>query len=226
MNRVASVIKMHSKDKWSWFIIPWLVMLSSFFINLIISLFLNEPIYSGGIASIYIYMFVAGIITLAQTFQFALGLGVSRKDYYMGTSAMVVLTSIFSALMLFLLGRMEVWTEAWGTGLHFFHVPYLSDGPLINQFMVSLVILLFMHFFGILISAAYRRIGRNGLFIVSGILLIVSTVLGFLATYLNWYPAIFKWMIQQSAVDYTLWMLPFIAVFALMSYLLLRRSTV
>lgn len=226
MNRVSGVIKMHCKDKWSWFIIPWLVMLSSFFINLIISLFLDETMYTGGIASIYIYMFVAGIITLAQTFQFALGLGVSRKDYYMGTSAMVVLTSIFSALVLFLLNRTEVWTEAWGTGLHFFHVPYLSDGPLINQFIIPFLILLFMHYSGILISAVYRRTGRNGLFIASGIFLIVSTVLGFLATYLDWYPAIFDWMINQRAIDYTLWMLPFTAVFALVSYLLLRRATV
>lgn len=226
MNRVAGVIKMHSKDMWSWFIIPWMVMLSSFFINLIISLFVDKPIYTGGISSIYIYMFVAGIVTLAQTFHFALGLGVSRKDYYIGTSAMVVLTSIFSAFVLFLLSRTEVWTEAWGTGLHFFHVPYLSDGPLINQFIVPLLILLFMHYSGILISAAYRRMGKNGLFIASGILLAVSSVLGVLATYLNWYPAIFAWIIRQSAVDYTLWMLPFTAVFALASYLLLRRATV
>ena len=226
MNRVAGVIKMHSKDKWSWFIIHWLIMLSSFFINLIISFFVDEPLYTGGIASIYIYMFVAGIITPAQTFQFALGLGVSRKDYYIGTSAMVVLTSILSALVLFLLSLMEVWTESWGSGLHFFHVPYLNDGPLINQFIVPLLILLFMHYSGIFISAAYRRTGKNGLFIASGILLIVFTVLGFLATYLDWYPAIFDWMINQRAIDYTLWMLLFTAVFALVSYLLLRRATV
>ncbi|WP_054955889.1 hypothetical protein [Paenibacillus dakarensis] len=226
MNRISSVIKMHSKDKWSWFIIPWLVMLSSFFINFAISAFVDTPIYTGGVSSIYIYMFVAGIITLAQTFPFALGIGVSRTDYYIGTSTMVLLTSIGSALVLFLLSLTEVWTGSWGTGLHFFHLPYYSDGPLINQFLVPLVILLLMHFTGVLISALYRRTGKNGLFLISGILLIAFTVLGFLITYLNWFDPIYKWIVRQTAVDYTLWMLPFIVVFASASYLLLRKATV
>jgi hypothetical protein len=219
-------MKMHSRDKWSWFIIPWLVMLSSFIVNLIISLFIKDPIYTGGIASIYIYMFVAGTIMLAQTFPFALGMSVSRTDYYLGTSAMIILTSVGSAGLLFLLGLTEGWTNAWGSHLHFFNLPYLSEGPLINQFTVPLVILLFMHYSGIVISAVYRRTGLNGMFIASGILLLVFTVLGFLATYLNWYPAIFDWMVKQSAVDYTLWMLPIIVIFAVVSYLLLRRATI
>ncbi|MDF2653097.1 MAG: hypothetical protein K0Q73_8902 [Paenibacillus sp.] len=226
MNRVASVMKMHGRDKWTWYIIPWVVLMSSFIINLVISFFVDEPVVTGGIASIFIYMFVAGIITPAQTFPFALGMSVSRKDYYLGTSAMIVLASVLSAVMLFLLGLAEGWTGAWGSELHYFDLPYLSDGPLINRFTVPLVILLFMHYLGILIAATHKRTGRNGMFIASGILLLVFTFLGFLANYLNWYPAIFGWMVEQSAVDYTLWMLPLIVIFALASYLLLRRATV
>jgi H+/Cl- antiporter ClcA len=92
--------------------------------------------------------------------------------------------------------------------------------------MVPLVLLLFMHYCGILTAATHKRTGRNGMFIASGILLLVFTFLGFLASYLNWYPAIFGWMVKQSAVDYTLWMLPFLLLFAVASYLLLRRATV
>lgn len=226
MNRVASVMKMHGRDKWSWFFIPWMVTLSSFIINLIISYFIDEPVVTGGIASLFIYMFVAGIMTPAQTFPFAIGMSVSRTDYYLGTSAMIALTSIGFAVVLFVLGLAEGWTGAWGSDLHFFTVPYLSDGPLINRFMVPLILLLFMHYCGILIAATYKRTGRNGMFISSGILLLAFTFLGFLASYLNWYPAIFGWMVKQSAVDYTLWMLPFLLLFAVASYMLLRRATV
>lgn len=226
MNRVASVVKMHSRDKWSWFFTPWLVMLSSFIVNLFISLLVDEPIRTGGIASIFIYMFVAGIVTLAQTFPFALGLSVSRKDYYLGTAAMIIITSIGSAAVLLLLALIENWTGAWGSGLYFFNVPYLSDGPLINQFTIPLVILLFMHFWGMMIAATHKRIGKNGMFIISAILLFIFTILGFLARQLNWYSTIFDWMGKQTAVDYSLWMLPFIVIFAGVTYLLLRRSTV
>jgi hypothetical protein len=217
---------MHSRDKWSWFIIPWLIMLSSFIINLAISYFVDEPFKTGGLASIFIYMFVAGIVTLVQTFPFALGMSVRRTDYFLGTSAMIILASFGSAVLLFLLGLTEGWTNDWGSGLSFFNVPYLSDGPFINQFTVPFVILLFMHYLGMMIAAAYKRTGRNGLFIISGILLLVFTILGFMASYLNWYPSIFDWMGKQSAVDYTLWMLPLIVTFAVVSYLLLRRATI
>lgn len=226
MNSVASVIKMHVKDKWTWFIIPWMVLLSSFIVNIVISLLTDAPIYSGGIASIYIYMFVSGIIVMAQTFPFALGMSVRRTDYFLGTSAMIILTSAGSALLLFLLGLTESWTDAWGSGLHFFQLPYLTEGPLINQFLFAFGILLFMYYSGVVISALHKCTGRNGLFIASGILLIVVTVLGFLASYLDWYSAIFKWIIEQSAMEYTLWTLPFTFIFAAAAYLLLRRATV
>ncbi|MFC7681225.1 hypothetical protein [Paenibacillus sp. GCM10028914] len=226
MNRIPSVLKMHIRDKWSWFIIPWLVVLPSFFINLLISFFLNEPLVTGGLASIYIYMFVAGIVILAQTFPFALSMSVSRKDYFVGTSVMIILTNIGFACLLFLFGLIEGWTNAWGSDLHFFHLPYLSDGPLINQFWIPLIILLFFHYLGLMIAATHKRTGRNGLFMIYGILLVVFTIIGFLATYFNWYPSIFEWIIQQSAADYALWMLPFIIVFAGVTYLLLRRATI
>lgn len=226
MNRVTSVLKMHSRDKWSWFIIPSLVVLPSFFINLIISVFLDEPLITGGIASIYIYMLAAGIIILTQTFPFALSMSVSRKDYFVGTSIMIILTNIGFASLLFLLGLTEGWLNSWGSDLHFFHLPYLSDGPLINQFWIPLVILLFFHYLGLLIAATHKRTGRNGLFMIYGILLIVFTITGFLATYLNWYPSIFRWIVQQTAADYALWLLPFTVLFAGVAYLLLRRATI
>ncbi|WP_028608409.1 hypothetical protein [Paenibacillus harenae] len=226
MNRVSSVVKMHSRDKWSWFIVPWLVMLSSFVINFIISYFVDEPLITGGLSSIFIYMFVAGIITLAQTFPFALGMSVSRTDYFLGTSSMVLLTSAGSSLLLLLIGLTEGWTNDWGSGLVFFQLPYLSEGPLVNQFTVYLIIFLFMHYSGILIGVVHKRTGKNGMFLISGILLAAFTLLGFLADYLNWYPAIFDWIVKQSAMDYALWMLPFIVIFAAASYLLLRRATI
>ena len=38
MNRVANIIAMHSKDKMSWFFLPWIVVGCSFSINVIIAI--------------------------------------------------------------------------------------------------------------------------------------------------------------------------------------------
>ncbi|OMF37044.1 hypothetical protein BK133_07495 [Paenibacillus sp. FSL H8-0548] len=226
MNKIASVIKMHRTDKWTWLLIPWMIMLSSFTVNFTISFFVDEPMITGGLSSIFIYVFITGIIILAQTFPFALGMSVSRTDYFWGTSVMILLSSIVSAALLLLLRLIETWTNAWGSDLHFFKLPYLSDGPLLIQFFVQLILLLFMYYFGFLIASTYRRTGRIGLFLIAGILLVLFTVLSFMANYLNWYPAIFDWMVNQSALDYALWMLPLVLLFSASSYLLLRRATI
>src|SRR5579864_123028 len=105
MNRMANVIIMHSRDKFSWFLLPWIVVGSSFVINLFIAALVggNTAIYTGGLSSIYIFTLVAGAISVAGTFPFALGFGVRRRDYVLGALTLAVLVSAAWAILLVLL---------------------------------------------------------------------------------------------------------------------------
>ena len=160
MNRVAGVMKIHTKDKWSLYLISSIVLGSSFIVNLITAMVTGgkEPIYTGGVASIYVYMFVAGIIVLAQMFPFALGLSVRRTDFYLGTAFMIGVINAVTALVLLLFAFIEQKTEGWGVNLHFFHLPYLNDGTIIEQFVIFFIILLHMSFLGFLIASVYQRL--------------------------------------------------------------------
>lgn len=226
MSRTVAILKMHTRDKWMWFFIPWAIMLSSFAINLVLSFFIADPLYTGGVASIYIYMMVAGIISISQTFPYAIGMNLRRKDFYAGTSLMAVLVSVVTAVLLFAFARLERGIGAWGTGLHFFDLPYLNAGPMINQLWIPLAILLFVYFLGFAISSIYRRMGRIGMMLFSGGVVIAAGIVSFMSTYFGWWPNVFSWMSDQTAVDYALYTLPFTALFALISYWLLRRATV
>ncbi|QYR21405.1 hypothetical protein KZ483_27680 [Paenibacillus sp. sptzw28] len=225
MNRAAGVLQMHLRDKWMWFYIPSIILMSSFLVNLIIGSLTEEPIYTGGLFSILIYMLVAGILTLTQTFPFALGLSVRRKDFYIGTASMIVLASAATAILLLILSLIEKWTDAWSTELHFFNLPYLSDGSAPQNLFIFFILLLHAYYLGFAISSVHRRFGRLGMYVFSIGSFLIFTIAGYSITFLGWWDNIWIWVADQNAFGLALWLIPPVAVYALTSYLLLRKAT-
>ena len=260
MNRIASVMVMHSRDRMTWFLGPWIVLGAAFVICLFIALSIDllwgdaTPVYTGALASVYIVMLVEGIGTVIGTFPFAVGFGTRRKDYLLGTLAWSVAFCAAWAILLGLLSLIEgALINNWGVGLHFFHLPFFSDGSLLRQFCwsyyhdmycaqsnpnyfsggsslqqfwVSFVLLLFMYLLGLLLGSIYQRFGRAGEYIFFGIAFLLLSVFLLVSTYWNWWKAIFGWLAQQSAATLGLWLVPLLAFFALVSYALLRKATV
>jgi hypothetical protein len=227
MNHMTGILKMYYKDKWFWLFMPWIILLSSFLVNLVIACFMQEPMYTGGLVSIFIYMFVIGIIILVQTFPFALGLSIRRTDYFFGTSLMAVITSAGFSLLLFLLSIVETkLTPGWGVQLHYFHMPYLNDGTVLEQLWIYFVIMLHMFYWGFVISSIFRRFGRSGLFIFAAVMFIVYSVAGLLMTYYHWWGDLFNWFVSHTAFEIALWSMPLTVLYALLSFWMLRKSTV
>lgn len=228
MNQVMGVMKMHVNEKWGWFFIPWMILFFSFFVNLSIGYFIGDktPIYTGGLASIYCYMLVLGILSLSQMFQFALGLSVRRKDFYLGTAGVFIVVSAGIAIILFILSVLEKVSGSWGVNLHFFHLPYLNDGSAIEQIVINFVLMLNMLFLGFGISSIFQRFGRIGLLTFFGALFLVITLSSFLSTYYEWWGDIFHWFVHHTSFELTLWSIPMVIVYMIGSYLLIRKATV
>ena len=261
MNRIASVTVMHSRDRVTWFVIPASVLGAGFAIVLLIALSIDllwgwgtTPVYTGALAVFYFVMLIGGTATVSRMFPFAVGFGTRRRDYLLGTLAWGVAVCAAWAILLGLLSLIEANViKNWGVGLHFFHLPFFSDGsPLrqfcwsyyhdmscaqsdpnylsgglpLGQFWVSFVLLLFLYLLGLVLGSIYQRFGRAGEYIFSGIAFLLLSVFLLANTYWNWWGAIFGWLAQQSAATLGLWLLPLMACFALVSYALLRKATV
>ena len=229
MNRIANVLRLHLKGWHFWFLVPWSIVLSSFVINLIIAAFFGgkTAIYTGGLSSIYIYMLILGGIVVRDTFSFALGFSVRRRDYYLGTLVMIVGVSAVSAVLIWLLSIVEnSLIPGWGLNLHFFHLPYLNDGSLAEQFWIYFVVMLCMFLLGLMPGAVFQRYRSYGLYGLTAVVLLPATVLGFAATRWSWWGTIFGWFAQQSAFDLATWMVPIIAACVLSSYVFLRKAAV
>lgn len=228
MTGISKVLNIHLRDKFSAFLLPLIILGISFIINLIIALILDTPVFSGGVSSLYVYLFVAGIIGTAQTFTFSLGFSIRRKDYYWGTLVYHVGVGLIFAVMLILLSLIEGdWLGGWRTDLYFFHLPYLSDGGVLTQLFINFVLTQLMLSFGFAIASLFRRFGRNGLYAAFLLLIVVITVFSFLMTYYNMWSKIIDWLSKDvpSALQIAWALVPVIVVMWLMSYLWIRRAT-
>jgi hypothetical protein len=228
MDLTINVIKIHVRNRLMWFLLPWAIVLSSFAINAIIGFLLggNVTIYTGGLASIYLFMLVLGYMTLNDSFPFALGFSVRRTDYFLGTLVMVIGVGVISAILLTLLSLVEVLTGNWGISLHFFHLPYVADGPFIAQFWVYFVAMIHFYMLGFVQASIYQRFGRAGLITFYLIVALLASIVTLLCAYYDWWPAIFLWFVQYSAFELASWIVLPTVVYMLASYLLLRKATI
>lgn len=225
MNRISVVMKMYAKDKPTWFIVPWGILSLIFVVNWIISSLIIQPLYTGGLSYFLIYFMVVGITSLVFTFPFALSFSIRRKDYFLGTIAMIVSVSAISAIILTLLALIEKSLHGWGNDLHFFALPYLSDGSYLEQLWIYFASLLHLFFLGSVIAGIYLRFGGKGEYVFFTILLLISTVLSFLATQYGWWLTILNWFKDHTAFEVATWMGAVGIIYALATYLLLRKAT-
>ncbi|SFF41473.1 hypothetical protein SAMN04487969_13612 [Paenibacillus algorifonticola] len=228
MNRTLSVIKLHQRDRFSWIFIPLIILGSSFIVNWLTSMMISEDsMYTGGIASLLVYIFGLGIIVVAQTFPFAISFSISRINYFTGTIVMALLVSFGSALLLLLMSIIEnQLTNHWWSGLYFFHLPYLNDGNLLVQLLTLFLFTVHLFLWGFVFGSFYRKFKKSGmliLFLASGLGLTLGS---YIITQNQWWLDIWKWITQHTAFGLSLWLIPFILLNALLSFLMLRRSTI
>lgn len=227
MNRWAGVMKIHLQDKWGLVILPLIILMVSFSVNVIIGGTSGLEFYTGGLASIHIYMLVMGIISVAQTFPFAIGFSVRRKDYFIGTLATIAGISVCAGIIMWALGYMESeLTDGWGVKLHFFNLPYISDSNAIGQIWIQASTMFHLFFLGFVISCVYRRFGKAGLYTCLLAVFIILTVSLFLITSYDRWAVIGDWFTGVTAVEVVTGMFLLTLIYLLLSYLMLRRSTV
>ncbi|CAM3713962.1 hypothetical protein [Marinicrinis lubricantis] len=227
MNPILSVMKIHLKDRWTWFLIPWLfVLMSSFLINLLVGHIINDPegFVTGGLSSIFVFMLIAGGIIVTQTFPFAIGMCVRRTDYFLGTVATISAFSALSAALLSLLSWIEELTEGWGTNMSYFYLPFLEDLGWVGLPLFFFILLLNAFFTSFTIASLHKRFGRKGIFTLTIVFLLMSSIVSYLFLYFEWWDEIFNWIVDLSLKDVTVWLFPLTALYMLLSYWLLRRS--
>jgi len=215
---------------------PWAIMAFSFAVNLTIFRLIpdqsgvpasnNAYHATGAIAVIYIFFFVMGITSAAQSLPFGLALGVSRRSYYTGTALLAVTLAAADGLALTVLQAIERATGGWGEAMHFFRVSYILVGPWYLTWLTSFVGLALLFIYGMWFSIVYRRWRMVGTlaFLAAQVTVVLAIVL--LITRTDSGPGIASFLTGLSAAGVTGLLAALTALLFAGGYATIRRVTV
>ncbi len=235
---ILRVARLHFVNKWTTIGVPWLVLTFIFVVNLALwaiiaastsgkdlADFSNGLQYSGSSFYIFVYMLIVAIQAVTRTFPFALGYGVTRRDFYLGTSLAFAMLSVFYGAALTVLSFIEQATHGWGFGGHMFTAIYFGHGPWFQRFFVFTVGMLFFFFVGAAASTVYVRWRANGLLVLGGVFaLVVVAAIGLITLSQSW-PAVGSWLASAGPVGIVAWLLVPTVVAAIAGFFVLRRAT-
>lgn len=231
--RMLNVARLLVANPWTPIYTPLIILSTIFVLNYAIWQLIElntedgveENFNNGGVAFVMIYMLVIAVQNVNATFPFAMGFGVTRRDFYLGSSAFFVVLSAGYAALLAVMGQIERATDGWGLQAQFFAPLYIGDlGPL-GWFFLYFAMLLFFFFVGAAVAGFYvrwRAYGMYGFFLglavlnVGGALVLTAT---------DTWGTVGQFLTDAGVLGTAAWSLILTALISLGGYAILRRAT-
>ncbi|MFD4292766.1 ABC transporter permease [Rhodococcus sp. NPDC058505] len=202
-SRIGSVLRLHTV---AWpLLIAWPVGLLTvaFAISwMIYYLVGNEEGegFTGSVTALAGFAIAFYVQALTQSFPFALGLSVTRREFYTATTLMAVAQSAIFAVAVWALSLVEAATDGWGVHMRMFGITrYFTDSPLV-QLLCLFSILLLSTGVAMLAGAIYQRWRTTGLLAAGVALLVTLGLAAIVITWAEWWPAIGSWFVDTPRV--------------------------
>jgi hypothetical protein len=229
MTTWIKVARFHLADRLSYTALPWGVLAINFAIYLAIAASAGRgstQIPSANVAAIYLFFFIAGMLSIGRSLPFAFALGVGRRSYYAGTALLAVSLAAVYGLALAVLQVIEQATGGWGVSLHFFRVAYILPGPWYLTWLTSFVLLALMFVYGMWFGLVYRRWNLLGLLAVIAALVIVLVAGVVITSHAHAWPAVGHFFTTLSAAGLTGLLAALAMALLAGGYATMRRVTV
>lgn len=239
VGRIVNVVKLHFTNPGTVLVWPLMIVAMIFLANLaiwwIIGTSITDPAdhadaidgfqWSGASFFIFVYMMVVAVQAMNQTFAYALGLSVTRRDYYLGSAAAFVLLALILTVILATAGAAEGATGGWGLGGRMFTAVYFGDGSWLQRAFIMLALFLFFFFVGAAVAGIFVRFRTRGLtifFMALGVALVGAAAL---ITAGGLWPAVGEGLATAGPMGIASWSLVATVVAAVAGFVILRRAT-
>lgn len=234
--RIWRVVRLQLTNKWNTIWLPSIVLGAIFLMNYAIWIIILQTSashakdlegteYSGSTFFIFVYMLIVAVQAISLTFPFALGYGVTRRDYYLGSSLTWLILSAGITLVFTLLSYIEEWTGGWGLGGHFFTAVYFSGGGLFTRLFTLFAMFLFFFFVGTMSATIHVRWKMTGMLTAGLIVAIILVGLVALVTFAHGWAAVGSWFATAGPTGVVAWSLVLTAFAAVVGYFVLQRAT-
>jgi hypothetical protein len=179
---LINVGRYHLGDRLQYIIIPWFFLAFSFLINAAFAATtprIPGGFHTGGVVTIFCWVFILGVISVARALPFGFAIGLSRRSYYLGTLALNGALAVVYGLALAGLQAIERATAGWGLNMHFFRFWWLLEGSWYVTWLTSFVLFALMFIYGMWTGLVYRRWqlpGTIGFICAQALILLVLVV--------------------------------------------------
>lgn len=235
--RYQTVVKMHTVNRMQTFGWPLLIMLMALAVVVAIGVAahqvaapediaaMNEGMaFNGAIFAVLGPIIMLGFLSMGQLFPLALGLGITRREYVLGT-ALVYLGYALGFTAIVVIGKaIEVATGGFGLDVRFFNVEYVGTGPLWQTAIQTFLIAFMAMLVGSALVAGYFRWRQTFVWSFVIVVAVIAATIGILAV-LN--PAVANWFFSLFSLDWWAYMviLAAVAAVAAAAWALLVRRT-
>ncbi len=235
--RILNVARLDVANPWTAVILPWIILIGILLLNIGIWALVSTaagPVaydssqfqWTGSVFFVYIYMLIAAMQIIGVTFPFALGYGVTRRNFFLGSSVSFIGLSLMYAIGMTILAAIERATQGWGLGGHMFTAIYFGmTDPWYAQLWVFFCGLLLAFFGGSVFAVVWVRWKTFGIIATLLILAVILLGIGAIAVYTGSEDAIATAVTDLGPVGIASWSLVLSAVSGVIGYLLLRRAT-
>lgn len=235
--RIVNVVKLNLANPWTAIVFPWMILAIIFAANWLIWWIIFSAVgpadaadasegmqWSGASSFIFIYMMVVAIQTINLTFQLALGYGVTRRDFWLGSALTFTLLAVMYSVGLTILSVIEEATGGWGLGGRMFTTVYFGE-DWAQRLFAFFTLMMFFFFFGAAIAAVYVRWKATGVsffFIAVGALLIAALAI---ITFTESWVRVGEFFVSVGLMGGFAWSYVATAVSSVVGFFILRRAT-
>ncbi|EOM76019.1 ABC transporter permease [Rhodococcus rhodnii] len=228
--RVAQVARVHTKPLAGLLWWPLGIGAAAFAIAYAIIALVDAPQeanFTGGVSAVFFSVLGFYIVSITQTFPFAVGLGVTRRDFFasillVGAGQVLVLSAL-----LFGLALVERATDGFGLNMLAFDIGSVFTSSEWVQFACIASLFVFGNGIGLLLGAIQFRYRMTGIYVVGTAVLVALGALAVLVTWAGWWGDIGSWFVSVP-VAVPMVVMPLAVGLAAIAgaWALLRRATV
>jgi hypothetical protein len=227
---VGTVVRYLLQDRVTYLAMPWGWAAFAFALDVVV-LELTPAGHAnhrwvGGLAAVFLVVFATGVQSVARALPLALALGVSRRTYFLGVTALALALAVCFGLVVAAGQAVERATGGWGIRMAYFRIPYLLDGPWYLSWLTAATAFVLMFVYGMWYGLVFRRAGFLGTAVFGAAQLGVLAVAAVAATWTHGWRDIGRFLTALTAAGVTGVLAAAVAVLLAGAFATIRRLTV
>ncbi len=183
--------------QWMLFALPWAIIITvvaahSAILGIVHAqgVELPDESFNGVVSTVFFFAVAMYASITTQHFPFALGLGVTRRDFYAGTAITALASGVVNGVLMLILAEIERATDGFGVHMESASVIFRFSDNRVLLFASMVLATMAFAALGMVAGVIYLKWRANGVFTAALVIAVVCAVAALLITWQQGWPAV------------------------------------